>query len=175
MNIEIKKSTHSDTDALCRLFDEARGTIKLLKIDQWQNGYPSADVILNDIESGASYSVTSSGELCATFALIRNGEPTYDNIFDGEWLTGDSNSQSPCYFALHRVAVYLKFRGLGISTAIIEYALSEARLEGKKSLRIDTHRGNTVMRRMLEKHGFIHCGTILLTNGDERVAYERPI
>jgi hypothetical protein len=31
------------------------------------------------------------------------------------------------------------------------------------------------MRRMLEKNGFVHCGTIYLENGDERVAYEKMI
>jgi hypothetical protein len=40
-------------------------------------------------------------------------------------------------------------------------------------LRIATHEGNVVMRRMLEKHGFELCGVIYLENGDPRVAYER--
>jgi virulence-associated protein VapD len=31
------------------------------------------------------------------------------------------------------------------------------------------------MRKMLEKHGFSHCGTIYLESGDERVAYEKMI
>jgi hypothetical protein len=31
------------------------------------------------------------------------------------------------------------------------------------------------MRRMLEKHGFIHCGKIYLQTGEERVAYERRL
>jgi hypothetical protein len=31
------------------------------------------------------------------------------------------------------------------------------------------------MRRMLEKHGFLPCGTIFLQNGDPRVAYEKVI
>ena len=46
---------------------------------------------------------------------------------------------------------------------------------GKSSLRIDTHEGNVVMRRMLEKQGFMPCGTILLQNGDPRVAYEKVL
>ena len=46
---------------------------------------------------------------------------------------------------------------------------------GKKSLRIDTHEGNVVMRKMLEKHSFVHCGTIYLENGDARVAYEKML
>ena len=176
MNIEIRKSTPRDIDALCSLFDEARSTIKLLGIDQWQNGYPSEAVISDDMARGQSYTVEADGHLCGTFALIEQGEPTYDSIFDGNWLTGNVKSYAaPSYFALHRVAVSVKHRGHGISTAIIEFAQEQAIAAGKSSLRIDTHRGNTVMRKMLGKHGFVHCGTIFLDNGDERVAYEKVL
>ena len=167
----IRRSQYSDMDALRALFDEARGTIAALGIDQWQNGYPNDAVILEDIDRNRSFSVCLDGEVCGTFALIIDGEPTYNEIFDGEW-TEPSND---CYFALHRVAVSLKWRGRGMSSAIIEYAENEARQSKKRFLRIDTHKGNVVMRKMLEKHGFAHCGTIFLHSGESRVAYEKEI
>ena len=170
--IEIRKTTLSDLAAVMPIFDEARKTIASLGIDQWQNGYPNRSVICADIEKGQSYSVCSDGEIIGTFALIDDGEPTYDEIFDGKWLTGDGQEQ---YFAIHRVAISVKCRGMGISTKIIDFCTERARENGKISLRIDTHRGNIVMRKMLEKHGFIHCGTIYLESGDERVAYEKMI
>ena len=167
----IRRSQCSDMDALRALFDEARGTIAALGIDQWQNGYPNDAVIREDIDRNRSFSVCLDGEVCGTFALIIDGEPTYDEIFDGEW----TEPSHDCYFALHRVAVSLKWRGRGISSAIIEYAENEARQSKKRFLRIDTHKGNTVMRKMLEKHGFAHCGTIFLHSGESRVAYEKRI
>ena len=175
MDIEIRKSTCEDVSRLLEIFDEARGTIKALGIDQWQNGYPHTNVIHDDIDHGESYSVVCDGEICGTFALIEQGEPTYDKIFDGAWLTDEGLAADPDYFAIHRVAILVKMRGCGIATKIIEFAADKARLAGKRSLRIDTHRGNVVMRRMLEKHGFAHCGTIFLDSGDERVAYEKLI
>ena len=175
MDIEIRKSTPADIDYLLAVFNEARATIKALGIDQWQNGYPSTDVILEDIAKGESYSVVCDGEICGTFALIEHGEHTYDRIIHGAWLTGDSVGRDPIYFAIHRVAISVNMRGQGIATKIIDLAQTQARLAGKRSLRIDTHRGNVVMRRMLEKHSFAHCGTIFLDSGDERVAYEKLI
>ena len=168
--LEIRKTTAADVDALIPIFDEARKTIAALGIDQWQNGYPNREVICADIEMFQSHCVLVDGEICGTFALIEDGGPTYNNIIDGEWLTGDSREH---YFAIHRVAISVKSRGKGISTEIINYCSEKAQKAGKKSLRIDTHRGNIVMRKMLEKHGFIHCGTIYLESGDERVAYEK--
>ena len=170
--LKIRKTAESDLIALMPIFDEARSTIAALRIDQWQNGYPNREVILSDIDKEQSYCVLSDGEIIGTFALIEDGEPTYNKIFDGEWLTGDERER---YFAIHRVAISVKSRGMGVSTAIIDYCTNAARKANKASLRIDTHRGNIVMRKMLEKHGFSHCGTIYLESGDERVAYEKMI
>lgn len=167
----IRKAHLTDTEALNTLFAEARSTIALLGIDQWQNGYPSITVIREDIVLQQSYVVDIDGKIVGTFVLITDGEPTYDHIHDGAWLTQDSTS----YIAIHRVAISIAQRGCGISTAILEYAAKQARALGRASLRIDTHRGNVIMRRMLEKHGFVHCGSIYLQNGDHRVAYEKNL
>lgn len=168
----IRKTTKEDIKEIMPIFDEARGTIAALGIDQWQNGYPSEEVILADVEKNQSYLCELDGRACGTFAMLENGEPTYDIIYDGSWLTGD---ESQDYIAIHRVAISVSSRGSGLSGKIIGYAADLAREKGRRSLRIDTHRGNVVMRRMLEKNGFFHCGTIYLENGDERVAYEKLI
>ena len=166
--MKIRKSSVSDINNLLEIFDEARKTIATLGIDQWQNGYPSFDVVREDISLSRSYAVEIDGNVCGTFVMMEN-EPTYDKIFEGEWLGNED------YIAIHRVAISVKNRGSGISTAIINYASDYAKSLGRASLRIDTHSGNTVMRRMLEKNGFIHCGTIYLENGDPRVAYEKVL
>lgn len=170
MDIKIRKTNISDLDSVMPVFDEARATIATLGIDQWQNGYPEREIIINDINRSQSYLVELDGEIIATFALILDGEPDYDHIFDGEWQSGDKNK---AYIAMHRVAISVKCRGKGISTSIVNYAVDCARAHGFKSVRIDTHKGNIVMRKMLEKHSFIHCGSIFLKSGAHRVAYER--
>ena len=167
--MEIRRSNINDLAELMPIFEEARGTIAKLGIDQWQNGYPSTPVIEDDISLARSYAVIHDGAVRGTFVLVEDGEPLYDKIYDGHWKTGDENKS---YLAIHRVAISVATRGMGLSTAIIEYAASRARELGRESLRIDTHKGNVVMRRMLEKHGFEYCGIIYLENGDPRVAYE---
>ena len=44
----IRKSSVSDINNLLEIFDEARKTIATLGIDQWQNGYPSFEVVKED-------------------------------------------------------------------------------------------------------------------------------
>ena len=170
--MEIRKTTTADEGALEALFGEARATIAQLGIDQWQNGYPSLAVIRNDSALARSYAVTDGEQLIGTFVLIEDGEPTYDTIYGGDWKTSNDNNS---YLAIHRVAVSVRMRGKGISTAILNYAERRARALGRASLRIDTHEGNVVMRRMLEKHGFVLCGVIYLESGEARVAYEKVL
>ena len=168
--MEIRKATSKEYQAILSLLEEARGTIAALGINQWQNGEPAPEVIREDIALGQSYVIMEGDALLGTFALMRGSEPLYDMIYDGAWATGDGKEH---YQAIHRVAVAVRARGTGISTAIIHFAAAHARSVGRSSLRIDTHEGNVVMRRMLEKHGFGLCGVIHLRNGDPRVAYEK--
>ena len=180
MNTKIRKATSRDLDAIMAVIDEARVTIAALGIDQWQDGYPQREIIAADIAAGVSFCIenTDTGEILSTFGVFENGEVLYDRIFDGAWRTGDSPSvlaSEVCYTAIHRVAISVKARGSGLSGAIIDFVTSLAREKKKQSLRIDTHEGNVVMRRMLEKNGFVHCGTILLESGAPRVAYEKLI
>lgn len=170
--MEVRKTEQDDLEALLLLLEEARGTIATLGIDQWQNGYPSRQVVKEDIALCRSYAVTENGQIVGTFVLVDDGEPTYEKIYDGAWKT---NGDSLSYTAIHRVAVSVTMRGKGVSTAILDYAASHARALGRASLRIDTHEGNVVMRRMLEKHGFAYCGVIYLADGDPRVAYEKRV
>ncbi len=104
-----------------------------------------------------------------TFVLVPE-EPCYDCITQGRWRSNEED-----YIAIHRVAVAVAKRGQGIPGRMMSYAAGHAVELGRCALRIDTHRGNVVMRRMLEKQGFQHCGTIYLPGGEDRVAYERIV
>ena len=172
----IRATTPADVPAVMTIIEEARRTIATLGIDQWQNRSPNEAMILADVGKGQSRVALVDGEVVGTFALIDNGEPVYAVIEDGTWQTPDKDTAGEwSYLAIHRVAISVAHRGSGISTAVIQYAEESARSLGRSSLRIDTHEGNVVMRRMLERHGFIPCGIIHLENGDPRVAYEKMI
>ena len=165
----IREAKYTDIDALLAIFNEARRTIAELGIDQWQNGYPNREVIEQDIENGEGYVLELDGEVVAAFAMLKGEEPTYSQIYDGSWLSGEKDA----YTAIHRFAITPACRGIGIAKDILDFAACQSLSTGKGSLRIDTHEGNVVMRRMLEKNGFLHVGRIYLESGDARVAYEK--
>lgn len=165
MNVRLAQV--KDLPALMEIFHEAQGTIAALGIDQWQNGYPSEAVIAQDISLGRSYVVEQEGILCGTFVLVGE-ELSYDCIHEGHW-------ETERYIAIHRVAVSVSYRGTGVAEAVICYAERYARDWGREALRIDTHRGNLPMRKMLQKQGFRYRGIIYLPDGAPRVAYEKSV
>ncbi len=158
-----------ELEPVLSVIKDARARIGGLGIDQWQDGYPNREILSEDIRRGCSYvAKDDDGSLCGTCAIIEDGEPLYDRIYDGQWL-----SEGRSYVAVHRVAVSGAKLRRGVAGSMMRFAEQMARQRGMKSVRIDTHKGNLPMRTMLEKNGYVHCGTIYLETGEPRVAYEK--
>ncbi len=169
--LTFRKAVPEDMDALLALYEQGRTAIARFGIDQWQNGYPARSDVEKDMEADVlwvSEEPDMPGKIASVMALIFTGEPTYDVITGGEWLTGDTHA----YAAVHRITVSPDFRNRGVAGQTMAFGMESARNAGFTSLRIDTHQGNLAMRGMLEKNGFTHCGTIFLESGAPRVAYE---
>jgi GNAT superfamily N-acetyltransferase len=167
--MDFRKATKKDLDRVMQIISDARARIGKLGIDQWQYGYPTRDIVKEDVELERFYVGEENGNILSVFVILKDGEPTYDAIYNGEWLTGDSKN----YVAVHRIAVAEGTVRRGIGSETMSFVAAVAIKEGFESIRIDTHEGNIPMRGMLEKNGFVHCGTIYLTDGQKRVAYEK--
>lgn len=146
---------------IMRLIEEARSIMRSCgNVNQWIGGYPSEDTIVEDINNGHCYlCVEQSGEVVASFAFIPGPEPTYKEIYEGQWL-----NDKP-YHVVHRLASTAASHG--VFNDVMDYCLAEA-----GCLRIDTHCDNVIMRRVIHRYGFTYCGIIYLLNGDERLAYQ---
>ena len=169
--MEFRKSTLNDIDRIMQIFSAARKRIASLGINQWQNGYPNMDSTLQDIHARISrVLVDENNYIIATAAVYVGNEPTYDEIFDGEWLT-----ESKTYGIIHRIAVDTTSKNKGAASRMMAYCAEISRTAGMTSMRCDTHFGNVIMQHTLEKNGYIRCGTIYLADGQTRVAYEKLI
>ena len=121
---------------------------------------PVKKLILADIRQGNCYVYRERGVIVGAFSFFLKPDPTYAHIYHGKW-----RNDAP-YGVVHRLAVAV--HGKGIAGACLEYAFSQCR-----NLRIDTHRDNLPMQRLLEKQGFHFCGIIFLESGAERLAYQK--
>ncbi len=169
----FRRARVEDIDEIMRVVSEARAFMRGLGIDQWQDGYPERELLLEDIEIGQLYVFEEHGRVRAMAALSLLPEPVYDAI-DGAWRTGPGER----YLTIHRMALDDASRGKGLAGAMALEAERLARENGCASVRADTHRGNAAMRRFLQKRGFENCGLVCYSvkTGDPlRVAYEKHL
>ena len=170
-NPTIRSAMPRDLDAILTVVGHARAAIRALGIDQWQDGYPEPEVIEADITAGIGYVFEVDGRMAGYLALADAPEAVYEQI-NGAWHTDGP------YLTVHRMCIDDDFRGTGLSGQMLAFAEETARAKGLVSLRADTHRGNIVMQKLLQKHGLERCGEVSypVTAGDPiRIAYEKRI
>lgn len=157
----IRKSISTDAPQIMAVLEAAKGIMRASgNLHQWVDGYPSREVIEGDIKDGFGYVAEEDGKVVAYFAFIPSPEPTYTKIYGGSWL-----DDKP-YHVVHRIGSLPEVHGVFI--AVMDWCFSQ-----DPTIRIDTHRDNSIMRHCIEKYGFTYCGIIYLSSGDERLAYQK--
>ncbi|MGL4656285.1 MAG: GNAT family N-acetyltransferase [Sarcina sp.] len=165
----FRKSELKDVERIMGIIRQAQAYLKSQGIDQWQNGYPNSQAIENDIKNDISYVLEEEGKIVATTAISFDGEPTYDKIYDGKWLSDYD------FAVIHRIAVDNDYKGHGLAGKLIKETKNLCKERNVRSIRIDTHRENISMQNSIEKNGFEYCGIIFVCDGSERVAFEKVI
>ncbi len=167
--MEFRKAKESDIDSIMNIIKQAQDYFKESGIDQWQNNYPNIETIKNDIEKGYGYVLVNDGEVVGTVAVSFDGERTYENIYEGNWI---SNLD---YAVVHRLAIDNRYKGQGLASVIMKSIEEMCLKRNVHSIRIDTHQDNKSMQRLIEKNGFKYCGIIYLADTSKRLAYEKLI
>lgn len=157
----VRRSNMEDIPAMMDLYAQARVFMRENgNLNQWDENYPSRELLEKDIAFGNSYIVEDDEKnLAATFAFIKGEDPTYYGIENGAWLNHEP------YGTIHRLAGNTSYHG--IASGCISWCKSQI-----GNLRADTHEDNKIMQHLLEKNGFVRCGIIHLANGAPRIAYQ---
>ena len=166
--MKIRHTQLEDIPAIVNIYNQAKEYLKSQNVNQWQDGYPNEESIINDMHKNQSYVLVDNEKIIGTAAIVLELDPNYAYIEDGKWITDMNN-----YYCIHRIAVDNSIKGKHLANEFMKYAEELAIQDHKMSLRIDTHHENLSMQRFLKKCGFISCGTIYLQSGDKRLAFEK--
>lgn len=163
IGMEIRLAFPNEVKQIMDLIDEAKEIIAAYGSDQWQDGYPDASIIIDDILAGQGYVALEDGEIVAYTAAIFGNEEAYNAIFDGNWLTDNKD-----YITFHRIAVAKDKQGQAIGQTFLQ-----GLIEGfdQVDFRGDTHEMNLGMQHIFEKLGYTYCGKVPLAG--ERLAYQK--
>lgn len=159
--MEIRKTQPNELDPILSVYEYARQFMqKSGNKNQWIDGYPTREIVETDIRNGHSYTIRENEKLLGVFSLMPGPEPNYQKIYQGKWLNDEP------YGVIHRLAAAPGVRGIG--TYCIDWCSRQY-----KNTRVDTHRDNLIMQKILQRNGFIFCGRIRIKNGSERMAYQK--
>ena len=158
--MNIRNAVSADLPRVLALFANARRFMAQNgNPDQWAGGYPSQELLEQDIARNRLYVCEENEALHAAFVLALGDDPTYA-VIEGAW-----KNERP-YGTLHRIASSGERRGM--ADAIIDWAFQKT-----GNLRGDTHEKNLPMQRAFERNGFERCGVIWVEDGTPRIAYQK--
>jgi GNAT superfamily N-acetyltransferase len=163
--MNLRLANNSDVEIIWVILQDAIAQRKKDGSDQWQNGYPNKQTVVNDIANGYGYVLEENNIIMAYAAIIFGIEPTYQEI-KGNWLSDDP------YVVVHRVATSEMHKGKGIATKLFLLLEGLALSKNTFSIKVDTNFDNRQMLTILDKLNYTYCGEIFFS-GASRRAYQK--
>lgn len=165
----IRLANNADIDSIMEIVHGAQVALRELGIDQWQDGYPTQNIIVEDISNCVGYvACTPSGEVVGYEAVVLTGEEVYKQLPDDVWNTPKE------YVVVHRLCVQREYTRMGVAKELMVFAAQHAMNHGIYAFRIDTHKGNVRMMTMLSQLGFKRVGVVCYDSG-EREAFDMKL
>ena len=100
MNRNIREAKPTDITAIMQVMEAAKKIMRLSgNMHQWEDGYPSETAIFSDMEKHGGFVIEEGENIVGYFAFLPSPEPTYEKIYDGNWLDDEKS-----YHVIHRIA-----------------------------------------------------------------------
>ena len=170
--MEIEDTTYSlelaelkDVSVCYEIIEDGRAFQQEQGFIQWTEKYPNRDTIVEDIQRQKGYVLKSDQDILGYMLIDFDGEPAYDTI-KGAW-----RSDAP-YGVIHRLAFSKKARGKGIAHKAFALIDEMCLAHNVPYIRIDTGFQNKRMQHILEKNGYVKCGSVIFQGG-EFLAYDK--
>ncbi|MEG0325900.1 MAG: GNAT family N-acetyltransferase [Cellulosilyticaceae bacterium] len=154
----IRLATLSDMLRILQIKDLAISHMYHNQIFQWNESYPSEEILKQDIGSNELY-VIEDQRLVVGFACINtNQSPEYQSLI---WTT------APKAYVVHRLAIDPTRTGKGYATQLMNFAETHAKSQNTLAMRIDTFSQNTFAQQLFQKLGYTYIGEVFFDRKEE--------
>ena len=155
--MRITRATPDDLGALVAFRDEAAAWLAADGIDQWQEPWPTEDLMvegmLRNIEAGETFIVWDDDHTpAATITVNRWAKPE---------LWTEQERAEPALYA-HKVTVDRAYGGQGLGAELLDWAGTKAADEGADWLRVDVWTTNERLQHYYLREGFTYVRTVVL-------------
>lgn len=159
----IRKATLNDLEKVMSLYKEAREyMVSNGNPTQWDHiDHPSKEFITQNIKDDILYVGEEGETIYLVFSFKIGEDPSYIEIKEGKWLDNETE-----YGVIHTLAGKEGYKNC------FEECLRFCE-QFTNHFRGDTHENNKKMRYLYSKYGFKCCGIVTLTNGEDRLGFEK--
>lgn len=156
--MDIIKGQKQDLSEILDMIAECIKDMERQGIYQWNQFYPTSDIIENDIKSEDCYVIKDHEKCVAYVAINEEQSPEYSQI---SWLTDGRK-----VLVIHRLSVHPKFQGKGIAKKILEFIEEFATERNYSSIRLDAYSGNEKALKLYENFGYQKVGQFYFPRRD---------
>jgi len=132
-------------------------------IFQWNENYPSKEVLQKDIELLQIWKLEENKVIVAIIVLTEIEDEEYNEV---KWLTKNYKN-----LYIHRLAVHPNFQGQGYAQKLMAFAENYASENSYKSIRLDTFSKNIRNQKFYKKRNYKKLETIYFPNQSEHPFY----
>jgi len=164
----IRKANKTDLDNIMLMYKSCVKGMLAKDIDQWDETYPNAEIIGQDLEVMTYYVAEIRGIIIGGINIDQNQDKTYLNI--------DWEDKSDSFLVVHRLGVKEEFWNKKIGKYLMLFTENLVKERGLKSIRLDTYSGNPKAMEFYRRLGYRELGTInLKPNKNEYYCFEKII
>lgn len=142
----IRKAELGDIHRITEIIKLCSQNMIVNGIFQWNEEYPNANILINDIKKGELFVVEENQIVLGCIVISTQKDEVYNRV---EWLTSDS-----IHFYIHRLAIHPDNQGKGYAQKLMNFAEEKAQNEEIASIRLDTFSQNQRNQHFYEQRGY---------------------
>lgn len=142
MPVTIRQANPADACVVGDVLIEASQWVDSLGVVMWEEGELLPESIANEVAAGQFFIADVDGEPAGVIRFQLD-----DQLFWPDLPQGESAF-------VHRLAVRRRYKGQGVSTALLAWSVDRARALGKRHLRLDCDESRPKLRALYEGFGF---------------------
>lgn len=166
MKTELRKATLEDLATAHTILTQGRLAQRAAGFHQWEDGYPSTEIIEADIASDNAYMLEVDGH-DAGYVVIATYDAEYERLSSIWRAVG-------AYGVAHRIALADEFRGRGLADVMFHVVENKMKAMGLDAIRIDTGLENRPMQRAMTRRGYNALGAHHFIWGP-RLAFDKSL
>lgn len=157
METELQLAELSQIDDVYSIYQEAINHMNAHHIFQWDEMYPTKDILLEDIKKKQMYVFQKDDIILSIIVINEEQSPEYQS---GQWENKNKNVA-----VIHRLCVNTKYQNKGIGKQTILKAERFLKENNYNSIRLDAFSLNPYALKLYEKLGYVKRGEVVFRKG----------